>query len=62
MKLLLEIEVEYSLEDGTPIPESLVQALEANLQWIADHAANRGLMTGETEAEVDEWSARITRI
>ena len=35
------------------------EELKANMRAIAGHAADRGLMTSETEAEVETWAAEV---
>ena len=62
MKLRLEIEVEYSLEDGTPLPEAVLEQVKARLLCIAENAASNGQLSGNTDAEVDTWSARVLRV
>lgn len=62
MKLRLEIEVEYSLEDGTPLPEAMLEEVKACLLSIGDNAAANGRLSGNTDAEVDTWEARVLRV
>jgi len=54
-KLRLVIDVDY-LNNG-----EAEETLEHLLKSIADSAANDGLMTGETSAEVDTWTAKVSR-
>jgi len=62
MKLRLEIEVSYSLEDGSPCPESMLAELKANLLSVADNAASQGLLSGSSDAEIDTWDSNVTRL
>lgn len=56
VKLRLTVDVHYHA-NGTSITK-----LENMLKGIADHAANRGLMTEETPAEVETWYAHVEDI
>lgn len=47
------LDVLYDL-NGTDINE-----LRNRLHYIAQHAAGEGLMTGESEAEVDTWGSHV---
>jgi hypothetical protein len=53
MKLRLTIDIEYEPHGVAP------QELADHLLAIADHAASVGSFTGETPAEVEEWSAKV---
>lgn len=54
IKLRLTLDVTY--RPGTA-DESL---LREQLKNIVNHAADRGLMTGDTDAEVTRWAAKVT--
>ena len=53
LKLRLVLDVDYD-PNGVGKDE-----LEGMLYSIADHAANVGLMSGETPATVNMWQARV---
>ena len=53
IKLRLVLDVDY--EPGSTSKEEL----EAMLKDIPNYAAGVGLMSGETDAEVDSWHARV---
>jgi hypothetical protein len=54
LKLRLIVDVDY-------VPNGVSKdALEDMLKSIVDRAANDGLMTGETPAEVDTWTAKVS--
>lgn len=36
--------------------------LREQMRGIVNHAADRGLMTGETDAEVLKWDAEVTTV
>ena len=54
IKLRLTLDVTY--RPGTA-DESM---LRERMREIVNHAADRGLMTGDTDAEVVRWSAKVT--
>ena len=55
IKLRLIVDIDY-------IPNGVSEdALEGMLKSIVDRAANDGLMTGATPAEVDTWTAKVNK-
>jgi hypothetical protein len=48
-QLILNVTCETDVEDE----------IAANLKWIAEHAASNGLITGDTDAEVDTWDYTV---
>jgi len=54
MKLILDVTFETH---GVPVED-----LKANLEGIAKHAAGEGLITGDSEAEVKTWEAKVVQI
>jgi hypothetical protein len=62
MTLRLEIEVEYSLEDGSDIPEEMLEELKSILLRVADNAASVGSLSSNSDAEVDSWVSRVVRM
>ena len=54
--LVLTVKVTYEL-NGTPIED-----LKSRLRYIASNAAAEGMMTGDSEALVETWDARVGRI
>jgi hypothetical protein len=62
MKLRLEIEVDYETEEGSSeVPESSLEALKANLLYIAEYALDNGLITQNTDHYVDTCFAQVVR-
>ena len=56
VKLRLTLDITYDLngvDDGV---------MRENMKDIANRAAGDGLMTGETAATVDEWTAKVEKI
>ena len=53
LKLRLVLDVDF-VSNGTPR-----ETLEANLKRICDRAADEGLISAQTEAEVDSWHCRV---
>ena len=56
LKLRLTIDVEYELNGAQQ------KTLENLLHEIADDASGDGYMTGDTEATVKHWSAKVTKV
>lgn len=52
-RLTLQLTVDYDLHGVDPAD------MAANLQRLVERAIGEGLLTGETEAEVDTWVARV---
>ncbi len=52
-RLTLQLTVDYDLRGVDPAD------MAANLQRLVERAIGEGLLTGETEAEVDTWSGRV---
>ena len=57
MKIELKLEVDYVSDNE--IPEEVLKSL---LENIVNHASNNGLLTGETEAEVNDYSFSVSRV
>ncbi len=55
-KLRLTLDIEY-YPNGVS-----VKTLKSMLEQIAHNAAGQGLMTGETAAEVETWSAKVEEV
>ena len=53
----LTIDVTYEPESDEPLD---VKTLSNNLRYIADNAANHGLMSQGTSALVTEWHATVS--
>jgi len=53
MKLQLVLTVDYGQSSITR------EQAKANLEYIAQHAASEGLMTGDTEGEVASWRSEV---
>jgi hypothetical protein len=53
VRLRLTLDVEYELNGES------VERMKAYLNEIGPRAANTGLMTGDTAAEVEEWASNV---
>jgi len=51
---LLTISVEYNVPGGYTLEEARDEILGL-LDYVAQHAANEGLLSGDTELTVDKW-------
>lgn len=56
LKLRLTLDVEYNLNGADP------EELRQNLRTIAEHAIGEGMLTGDSEAIVEEWGRTVTDI
>lgn len=56
MKLRLVLDVEYN-PNGVD-----VSVLIDNLKGVVDHAMNRGMITGDTEAEVEDYDCSVAQV
>ena len=55
-RLRLMVDVEFNANGVS------TEVLATNLRFIADHAYDEGLMTGDTDAEVISWKATVELI
>jgi hypothetical protein len=56
LKLRLSLDIEY--EPGTTTENQLREMLTR----MVDHAMGVGLITGETDAEVETWNMRVHKV
>lgn len=56
MKVKIEIFIEYDM-NGEPF-----EAVEDQLMWALDHLYNCGLLSGDLNAEVEDYSRAITEV
>ena len=56
IRLRLTLDITYAVQKGG----TTVSELKEIMEDIAEHAASAGLMTRETDAEVNEWKATAT--
>ena len=56
MKVKVEILIEYDM-NGEPF-----QAVEDQLMWALDHLYNCGLLSGDLNAEVEDYTRTITEV
>ena len=61
MKLRLTIDVTYAVADGV-LPDVAERDLSDQLRSAADHLAGEGLLSGETDHDVECWYARVERL
>ena len=56
MKVKVEILIEYDM-NGEPF-----EAVEDQLMWALDHLYNCGLLSGDLNAEVEDYTRTITEV
>ena len=52
-ELTLTLKVKYETNGEA------IETLKENLSYMVDHAIGWGLLTGDTDAEVDKWEMKI---
>jgi hypothetical protein len=55
----LRLTVKYELDDGQPLDTSHIEQAKSYLDELPKFAANRGLLSGESELIVDDWRHEV---
>lgn len=56
LKLRLSLDIEYTPNDVSE------RFLRGQLEFMVKNAMSNGLVTGETDAEIENWDMRINRV
>lgn len=56
LKLRLSLDIEYTLNGVSE------QYLRRQLEFIMENAMSNGMVTGESDAEIENWDMRIHRV